>query len=336
MKTGGSTIIFGGDTKITYTANAVGAKEGRGPLADTFDYVSNNDYFGQPTWEQAESAAQILCLELLHKKAGTTPQNTDILFSGDLVNQCTASCNPAQNAARGHIGLFGACSTMAEALLCAAAFTDAGFASRTVALTSSHFSTAERQFRYPLAYGCQRPQTSQWTVTGAGAAMLERGCGAGVYLTRAYVGKPLDMGITDANNMGAAMAPAAASTIEGFLTDTGERADSYDLILTGDLAHEGTQLLYRLLAERGIDISHNHNDCGLMIYDNVAQDVHSGASGCGCSAAVLTGKIMQDMQGGRYRRVLFAGTGALMNSVTVAQGLPIIGITHLVELEARK
>ncbi len=335
MRTGNSTLIFGGDIKITATANIVGSKEGQGPLRDSFDIIEEDDYFGQKTWEQAESEAQMRCLEHLHRKASTTPQNTDILFSGDLVNQCTASCNPAQNAAKAHLGLFGACSTMAQALLCAAVFVDAGFADRAVALTSSHFSTAERQFRFPLGYGSGRPQTAQWTVTGAGAAMLERGCGAGVYINRAYIGAPLDMGITDAANMGAAMAPAAAETIAGFLRDTGTKPRDYDLILTGDLAHEGTRLLYTLLAEKGIDIESVHNDCGLMIYDNIAQDVHAGGSGCGCSAAVLTGKIISEMKKGNLKKVLFAGTGALMNSVSVAQGLPIVGITHLVELEGR-
>ncbi len=335
MRTGNSTLIFDRGVKITHTANIVGTKEGNGPLADTFDIIADDDYFGQKTWEQAESEMQDRCIERLHAKAGTQSSNTDLLFSGDLVNQCAASCNPAQSAARAHLGLFGACSTMAESLLCAAAFVNAGYADRAIALTSSHFSTAERQFRFPLAYGSQRPPTAQWTVTGAGAAMVERGSGAGVYITHAYIGLPLDMGITDANNMGAAMAPAAAQTIKGFLRDTNTAPDDYDLILTGDLGKEGTKLLYTLLNDEGISIESVHNDCGIMIYDIDRQDAHAGASGCGCSAAVLTGKILSDMRGGRYHRVLFAGTGALMNSTTVQQGLPIVGVTHLIELEVR-
>jgi len=333
---GKGTLVFK-NTCIAATASVVGKKEGEGPLAETYDYIGEDAYFGENTWEKAESKLQKMAAERVIKKAGITKEDVDIVIAGDLLNQCTGSEYSVNELGRSYLGIFGACSTMAEGLALASIILEGGFAKKVLAMTSSHFCTAERQFRYPLAYGSQRAPTAQWTVTGSGAFIVEEAkSNSGVFITHAVLGTPVDMGITDANNMGAAMAPSAAFTLRTFFEDTGTSPTDYDLILTGDLGYEGTKILRDLLKkENGIDLVDRHNDCGLLIYDTERQDVHAGGSGCGCSAVVLAGEIFGKLSRGELKNVLFAATGALMSTTSVQQGEPIVGITHLVRLEKR-
>ncbi len=311
-------------------AAVVGKKEGEGPLKNVFDYVFTDTTLGEKTWEKAESTLQKEAATRAIHKAGLSPSQVQHLFAGDLLNQCTASTFGLREMGIPLYGQFGACSTMAQTLSMAAIFVDSGAADLCCAVTSSHFCTAERQFRFPLEYGGQRTPTAQWTVTGAGAAVV--GQGPGVHITEVLAGRQVDLGVTDVNNMGAALAPAAADTIYRFLQDTQTVPDDYDLIMTGDLGAVGSEMLHTLLKKQGISLGNRHNDGGLMIYDREAQDVHAGGSGCGCSAAVLCSYVLQQMEAGVWKDVLFIGTGALMSPTTSQQGESIPGIAHLVHL----
>ena len=318
---------------VLASASAVGKKEGEGPLKRCFDYISPDARFGEKSWEKAESAMLRKCLELACGKSGTSSESLDLILSGDLLNQCAGSAYALRDTGVPYLGLYGACSTMAESLCLAALIIDGGAAEKVAALTSSHFCTAERQFRYPLEYGSVRTPTSQWTVTGAGALILARGAPA-PYVTRVTLGRILDAGITDTSNMGAAMAPAACSTLLAHFAETGRGPDYYEAIVTGDLGTTGSAILHELLAMDGVTLGAKHMDCGSVIYDlDRQQDVCSGGSGCGCSASVLAGYVLDNLRSGVWHRVLFAATGALMSPTTSLQGESIPGICHAAALE---
>ncbi len=325
------TVQLSNRPMILSHAAVVGKKEGEGPLGREFDNVFTDTTLGKKTWEQAESALQEHAVRTALNKGGLSPSQIQYLFAGDLLNQCTASTFGVRELNIPMYGQFGACSTMAQTLSMAAIFVDSGAADLCCAVTSSHFCTAERQFRFPLEYGGQRTPTSQWTATASGAAIVGMG-GSGVHIEHVLAGRQMDLGVTDANDMGSAMAPAAADTIYRFLQDTHTAPNDYDLILTGDLSAMGSEMLHTLLKKQGITLGKVHNDCGLMIYDRKKQDVHAGGSGCGCSAAVLCSHILNRMEAGELHSVLFVGTGALMSPTTSQQGESIPGIAHLVHL----
>ena len=316
-------------------ASAVGKKEGEGPLGKRFDQIFPDTKMGESTWEKAESAFQKAACGKALEKAGLSAGALDLLLAGDLLNQCIGTTYAARETAAPFFGLYGACSTMAESLALAGMLLDGGFGRFACAVTSSHFCTAERQYRTPLEYGGQRTPTAQWTATASGAVLLGRQ-GTGPFLTHVTVGVVTDWGIKDANNMGAAMAPAAYETIRAHLADTGRVPEQYDLILTGDLGQLGAQLVRELFRRDGVELGENYNDCGVMLYDLKRQDVHCGGSGCGCSAAVLTGLILDEMAAGRWNRVLFCGTGALHSPVALGQGESIPGICHAVAISNTK
>ena len=315
---------------IISSYNVVGKKELDGPLGKAFDKYSIDNKFGQKSWEKAEAKMQGLALSGATQKAGILDTDIDILFSGDLLNQCVGSSYGLLDFNVPYVGLYGACSTCALGIALGAL----AYASELVdicgAVTSSHFCSSERQFRYPLEYGGQRTPTAQWTVTGAGAFIL--GDGGKIKIPEVLFGKAYDLGITDIANMGAAMAPSAIDTIERYFKESDFKPSDFDLILTGDLGYEGSEILKDLLLKRGIDIRANYNDCGLMIYDRARQDVHAGGSGCGCSAVVLSSTILKELESGALKNVLFIGTGALMSPMTLFQGESIPAISHLVRL----
>ncbi len=328
---GNFTVQLSNRPMILSHAAVVGKKEGEGPLGKVFDHVHQDTTLGEKTWEKAESALQKDAVTRALNKAALSPSQIQYLFAGDLLNQCTASTFGLRDLCIPMYGQFGACSTMAQTLSMAAIFVDSGAADLCCAVTSSHFCTAERQFRFPLEYGGQRTPTSQWTATAAGAAIVGMG-GSGVHIEHVLAGRQMDLGVTDANDMGSAMAPAAADTIYRFLQDTHTTPNDYDLILTGDLSAMGSEMLHELLRKKGVELGDRHNDCGLMIYDRETQDVHAGGSGCGCSAAVLCSHILNQMEAGKLHNLLFVGTGALMSPTTSQQGESIPGIAHLVHL----
>ncbi len=312
---------------------AVGGKmEAQGPLSDCFDYLCNDSHFGSKCWEGAESAMLKKCFDLAVGKANCESSALHYVFSGDLLNQCVGSAFALKSYNVPFFGLYGACSTMAESLSLAALTIDGGFADLVCALTSSHFCSAERQFRLPLAYGGQRTPTAQWTATAAGALILSSQ-GEGPFITHVTTGKIVDGGICDAANMGAAMAPAALETLCTHFADTGRSPDYYDLIVTGDLGFIGHDIVTDLAAQAGFDLSNNYSDCGMLIYDREKQDVHAGGSGCGCSASVLAGCLLPKIKSGEISKLLFAATGALMSPTTALQGESVLGICHAVAIE---
>lgn len=314
---------------ITNWVSVAGKKELEGPLSHTFDVKCRDAYFGQNTWEQAEKHMQQLALKKLASKANLELTDFDLVFSGDLLNQCIGSSFSLRNTGIPHLGLYGACSTMAESLLTASLTVGGGFADRVVAMTSSHFASSERQYRFPLGYGGQRTPTSQWTVTGCGAALV---CsqGTGPRISACTIGTVTDLGVKDANNMGAAMAPAAYQTIRAHLEDLQCGPKDFDLIVTGDLGQTGKELLMELARKDGISLGGKITDCGTLIFDNTTQDVHSGGSGCGCSAITLCGYLLEQLHAGKLKKVLFCGTGALLSPTSTQQGLPIPGVCHAV------
>ncbi|MCM1486991.1 MAG: stage V sporulation protein AD [Firmicutes bacterium] len=318
---------------VSSFAAAVGKMEGEGPLKDCFDYIADDVSLGEASWEKSESKLQQIAFNAALSKGGFSPKEIDVLFAGDLLNQCVSSSYGARDTEIPFMGLFGACSTMAESLALASLFVDGGMAVNSGAVTSSHFCSAERQFRLPVNYGGQRTPTAQWTATAAGSAIVSPHK-APPYVKAVTIGKIKDMGITDANNMGAAMATAAYDTISRHLANTAQSIDSFDLILTGDLGRVGTDILLELFRRDNTDISAKHNDCGLMLFDPEKQDVHAGGSGCGCSASVLCGCILREIQQGKLKNVLFAATGALMSPTIVQQGESIPGISHAVHISA--
>ena len=314
---------------ITAWASIAGKKEVEGPLAHTFDIKCRDTYFGQKTWEQAEKHMQQLILNKLISKAGLSQSDIGMVFSGDLLNQCIGSSFSLRNTGIPHLGLYGACSTMAESLLMASLVVGGGFSDKVVAMTSSHFASSERQYRFPLGYGGQRTPTSQWTVTGSGAALV---CaeGNGPKITACTIGQVVDYGIKDANNMGAAMAPAAYRSVRAHFDDLHCAPSDFDLIVTGDLGQTGKELLLELARKDGIALGGKITDCGTLIFDNTTQDVHSGGSGCGCSAITLCGYLLEQLRSGKLKKILFCGTGALLSPTSTQQGLPIPGVCHAV------
>ena len=314
---------------ITAWASVAGKKESEGPLAHTFDKTSLDTLFGQSSWEQAEKHMQQLALETLLEKATIKSSDIDLVFSGDLLNQCIGSSFTLRNLDIPHLGLYGACSTMAESLLAASMAVGGGYADKVVAMTSSHFASSERQYRFPLGYGGQRTPTSQWTVTGSGAALV-CSTGKGPVIESCTIGTVSDLGITDANNMGAAMAPAAYSTIRAHFDDLKTDPEDFDLIVTGDLGQLGKEILLELARRDGICLGGKLTDCGTLVFDNTTQDVHAGGSGCGCSAITLCGYLLGKLKTGKLKKILFCGTGALLSPTSTQQGLPIPGVCHAV------
>ena len=326
---GKQSIRFDRSPAVLAHSAVVGKKEGEGPLRNYFDFIAADNKLKQKTWEKAESKLQELALDSAKRKAGLQYDDLDAVFAGDLLNQCIGSAFAGRGTNIPYVGLYGACSTMAESLLLASAAVNAGYCRRAAALTSSHFASAERQYRFPLGYGGQRTPTSQWTVTGAGCCIVGDE-GDGTRITGATVGKIADLGIKDANNMGAAMAPAAFGTLLAHFDDFSCGPEDYDLIVTGDLGQLGHDILLDQFSRIGVRLKGSYDDCGVMIFDRVRQDVHAGGSGCGCSASVLCGYLLTKMQQGGLRRLLFCATGALMSPVSAWQGESIPGICHAV------
>lgn len=312
-------------------ASIAGSKEGKGPLGSCFDRIIEDSHFGEETWEKAESRFQKEAVSLAINKAGLTKEDADVIFAGDLINQCIGSAYGLRDFEIPFLGLYGACSTMAEGMLIASITVDSGAVNRAVAVTSSHFSTAERQFRFPLSYGGQRTPTSQWTCTASGAAVISREKGS-IEVVGGCIGKITDMGISDINNMGSAMAPAAAETINRYLKATETSPADYDAIITGDLGIVGSKLLIELMEREGTDISSQHYDCGAMIFEPNEQDTHCGGSGCGCCGSVICGYFLPSLVRDERRNILFAATGALMSPMSLQQGETIPTISHLVHL----
>lgn len=325
-------ITFG-SSYLACTATTVGKKEMDGPMRSWFDGHDPDEYFGMPTFEQGESEMVRRNLATLYKKANITDSDVGVLLGGDLLNQCTGTSFGIKETQVPFLGLYGACSTIAEGLLVSSALVSGGYVPAAIAMASSHFCTAERQYRFPPEYGSQRPPTAQYTVTGAGAFLItsrpER-----IRVTDGVIGTVLDGGITDANNMGAAMAPAAAQSIRRYFDKSGKKQEDFDAIVTGDLGMEGLELVQELLQEQGLDISPRHMDGGVLIYDAERQDMHCGGSGCGCLSTVLGGYFVKRMQAGELKRILAVGTGALLSASTPLQKLSIPAIAHAVCLEA--
>ena len=334
----GDTLLFDAPPTVAAWAAAGGKKESEGPLASAFDFVTQDAAFGEQgceNWEQAESLLQRKAVELCLRKADIPRSKVDIAFAGDLQAQCTASNYTMRELGIPFAGVYGACSTMAETLGLAAVFAAGGMAERVLALTSSHFCAAERQFRTPLEYGAKRTPTAQWTATASGCCILGAQ-GDGPYITHVTCGRIVDWGITDANNMGAAMAPAAYDTLRAHFTATATGPEDYDLIVTGDLGLLGHQIVTDLFRQDGVDMTKNYTDCGLLLYHLEKQDMHAGGSGCGCSAAVFNGYLLRGLREGRWKRLLFAPTGALLSPTSSFQGESIPGICHAVALSAAK
>ena len=330
-KRGRQSFILTQPPVITHWASIVGKKEAQGPLAHTFDVKVADSYFGQKTWEQGEKKMKQMALDTLAKKAQMHTTDFDLVFSGDLLNQCIGSSFTLRNTGIPHLGLYGACSTMAESLLLSALTVGGGFADKVVAMTSSHFASSERQYRFPLGYGGQRTPTAQWTVTGSGAALV-CSSGTGPKIEAGTIGTVTDLGIKDANNMGAAMAPAALATIKAHFSDLNRSANDYDLIVTGDLGRVGKEALLALARQEGLELGGKLEDCGTLVFDLKNQDVHAGGSGCGCSAVTLCGHLLEKLTKGKLKRILFCGTGALLSPTSTQQGLPIPGVCHAVAI----
>ena len=331
LQRGRQSFVLPNTAVITAWASVAGKKEGQGPLKDSFDIVSPDTTFGQKTWEQAEKRMQQLAMTELARKSGMKTEDFSLVYSGDLLNQCIGSSFSLNETGIPHLGLYGACSTMAESLLLSAMTVSGGFFDRVVAMSSSHFAGSERQYRFPLGYGGQRTPTAQWTVTGAGAALVCRQ-GSGPRIESCTVGTVTDLGIRDANAMGAAMAPAALETIKAHFLDLQVCAEDFDWIVTGDLGSHGVQLLQELARRDGWNLAGKILDCGMLMFDRKKQDVHTGGSGCGCSAITLCGHVLNQLQSGKWKRILFCGTGALLSPVSTQQGLPIPATCHAVSI----
>ncbi len=330
----GDTLFFDEPVWVESCAAAVGKKEGEGPLGACFDYVAKENRFGEKTWEKAERRMIELACQHALSKADLTPSALDCALGGDLLNQCVSTSFAMRGLGMPYLGLYGACSTMAESLLLGAVLTAGGWSRKALCAASSHFCSAERQYRYPLEYGGQRPPCAQWTATACGAVIL---CDAPrrVRLRAATVGRIFDPGITDSANMGAAMAQSAYETLRTFFRDSGTAPEDYACIVTGDLAAIGHTMVNELFARDGVTLGGRYQDCGLLLYGK-EQDVHAGGSGCGCSAAVLCGHLLPRLACGELKNLLFCGTGALMSPLTANQGETIPGICHLIVLEGAK
>ena len=331
----GKTFEFKNKIYIKSYANVVGKFEGEGPLSDCFDMIVNDEYFGEKTYEKAETKLQKTALDLALQKSLLTSKDIDLIASGDLLNQCMSSCYSVRDMGVSYIGLFGACSTMTLSTIVSALTVECGYSELAAAVTSSHFCTAERQFRQPLNYGGQKPPSAQRTVT-AGAALILGKQKSNIHIKRILIGSVVDFLVTDANNMGAAMAPSACDTLCKFFDDTNTKPKDYDLILTGDLGSVGSSILRDMMKEKGHDLGNVYNDCGVMIFDSEKQDTHAGGSGCGCSGAVLTGYVLPKLNTGELKNVLFMSTGALMSPTATMQGESIPGVAHLMHLKGEQ
>lgn len=321
---------------IRESASIVGTKEGQGPLAELFDMIGGDDMFGCDSWEEAESSLQKDAVSLALSKAGMKKEEIRYIFAGDLLGQSIASSFGLASYEMPLIGMYGACSTCGLTLGMGAMAVSGGFAEHVVCVTSSHFASAEKEFRFPLAYGNQRPLSASWTVTGSGAFLLsgDKGTKARAKISGITTGKIMDYGLKDSMNMGACMAPAACDTIYNNLKDFGRRPSDYDKIITGDLGTVGQHALLDLLNEKDMDIAGQHMDCGIEIYDAGEQDTHAGGSGCGCSAVTLSAYILKKIEEGVWKRVLFVPTGALLSKTSFNEGQTVPGIAHGVVIEA--
>ena len=327
-------IEFENPVSITTYSAVCGKKESEGPLGPYFDYTNRDDYYGQESWEKAETEMQKRSVKYLLDKRNISVDEIDIAIGGDLCDQITSTTFAHRDTKIPFLGLYSACSTMSESMALGACLVNGGCVKNALVGVSSHFCTAERQFRTPLDYGGKRTPTAQWTVTGAAHVLLEKS-GEGPYITKACFGSVVDYGIKDANNMGAAMAPAAAKTLTDFFRYSGKTVSDYDAIYTGDLGAVGTNLLKQLMLNEKIDL-YNHKDCGLLIFDRETQNVQSGGSGCGCSACVLATHILPEFAKGNLKKILFIATGALLSPTTTLQKESIPSIAHLVEISAER
>ncbi len=333
QKIGRATLVFENKPSVTGYASVVGKKEFDGPLGQGFDRCIPDSYFGCDTYEAAEAKMQFNALSIAASKGGVSIDDIDCVFAGDLLNQCIGSSFGLKNLGIPYLGQYAACSTMAQNLLAAAVFVESGAARTAACATSSHFCSAERQYRFPMEYGSVRTPTAQWTVTGAGSCILTN-ADAPIRVAAATVGKITDLQITDPNNMGAAMAPAAADTLMRYFKDSGSDVSDYDAIFTGDLGEVGSKALYELLQKEGLVIRKVHKDCGMMIFDRTRQDVHAGGSGCGCCASVLCSDIFNALSRGSLRNILFIATGALLSVTTAGQKRTIPSIAHLIHFQS--
>lgn len=355
---GKSSIRFKEPVYIAGSASVVGSKEGEGPLGLLFDMVGEDDMFGCTSWEEAESNLQKDAVYLAMEKTGIKTTDVDFMFAGDLLGQSIATSFGIASYQIPHFGLYGACSTCGESLALGSMAIAGEFADKVICVTSSHFASAEKEFRFPLDYGSQRPLSASWTVTGSGAFVLSKNntCnnndstdvsqdmskdvsnkvsgGVRACICGITVGKITDFGLKDSMNMGACMAPAAASTLEQHFIDFGSQPDDYDKIITGDLGSVGQTVLIDLMRERGYDISTQHMDCGIEIYDEKSQDTHAGGSGCGCCAVTLSAYILKQLEEGNWKRVLFMPTGALLSKTSYNEGKSVPGICHALVLES--
>lgn len=339
-KMGNQTIIFENRPVIKGRGTVVGQKESQGPLAPFFDITLKDDMYGEKSWERAESKMLKEAMLKAASRASLTENDIDVMLSGDLLNQLMSSSFMARDIHVPFLGLYGACSTMTEAMVLGAMLVDGGFAGNVLAGASSHFCTAERQFRMPVEHGNQRPPSAQWTATAAGAVVISEKKDADnkrqkVRAESATIGKIIDAGIKDANQMGAAMAPAAVDTLLNHLQDTGRELDYYDLVVTGDLGYIGKDIMMDLLAGAGLNkkmLFSHYDDCGTMLFTK-EQDVHGGGSGCGCSASVFCGYLLKKMEQGKIKKLLLMSTGAMLSTISSFQGESIPGIAHAISLE---
>ena len=328
---GKHSFVFDQHPSILASGSIAGKKEQEGPLAGYFDHSTTDTSFGQSSWEKAECKMQEMALDIVKKKTSMQDQDLDVIFGGDLLNQCITSSFAVRNVGIPFFGLYGACSTFAESLCLAGMAVNGGFVKRAAAISSSHFASAERQYRFPLGYGGQRTPTAQWTVTGAGCILIGES-EAGPFLNAATIGTVVDYAIKDANNMGGAMAPAAYETLHTHFDDLNLSPDDYDLIVTGDLGTVGKEIMLDLFRRDGIGIGGVYNDCGTMVFDLQKQDVHAGGSGCGCGTIVLCSYILEQMKKGKLKHVLFCGTGALLSPLSTQQGESIPAICHAISI----
>ena len=338
QKLGRASVRLERPVYILNSASVVGTKEGQGPLGLLFDKVGRDDMFGCKTWEEAESTLQKEAVGLALEKAGLRPEDISYIFAGDLLGQSMATSFGISSYQIPLLGVYGACSTCGESLALGAMSIAGGFADKVACVTSSHFASAEKEFRFPLDYGSQRPLSATWTVTGSGAFVLTDepeggGRKARARISAMTVGKVVDYGLKDSMNMGACMAPAAASTLEQHFTDFAGQPEEYDKIITGDLGKVGQRVLIDLLRKQGYDISEQHMDCGLEIYDAASQDTHAGGSGCGCSAVTLSAYILKQLEEGNWKKVLFMPTGALLSKTSFNEGMSVPGIAHALVIE---
>ena len=331
QKLGKQTIKFDTPPVITEVASIVGPKEANGPLAKYFDQCIEDEFWGEKTWEKSESKIIKETVNMAISKSGISSSDIEYCFAGDLLNQCISSSFGLRELNIPFFGVFGACSTFVESM-CLGAMCVESFAENVLCATSSHFCSAEKQFRFPLELGNQRPPSAQWTVTGSGATILTKS-GQGPFITTITPGKIVDMGIKDANNMGAAMAPAFADTLVTHFLDTGRNPSYYDAIISGDLGYIGKDIAIDILRSQGYNIRSNYNDCGVLIFDKSEQDTHSGGSGCGCCGSVFSGYFFKQLRDKKIKKMLLIATGALMNSTSSQQGESIPGIAHAISIE---